>query len=152
MILKKIYFFFPALVLFSGCGDAGKIQEFEPLNITFSSPAQMWEETMPLGNGQVGAMPDGGITKETIVLNEETMWSGCEWDPSNPEAKQWLPEIREKLLEGDNLTLADLFRIQDLLYESDLPYMFDVSIFSKISNPDLTDHIRRKGIVIWERK
>ena len=55
-------------------------------------------------------------------------------------------------LEGDNLTLADLFRIQDLLYESDLPYMFDVSIFSKISNPDLTDHIRRKGIVIWERK
>lgn len=55
-------------------------------------------------------------------------------------------------LEGDNLTLADLFRIQDLLYESDLPYMYDVSIFSKISNPDLTDHIRRKGIVIWERK
>ena len=48
-------------------------------------------------------------------------------------------------LEGDNLTLADLFRIQDLLYESDLPYMYDVSIFSKISNPDLTDHIRRKG-------
>ncbi len=55
-------------------------------------------------------------------------------------------------LEGDNLTLADLFRIQDLLYESDLPYMFDVSIFSKITNPDLIDHIRRKGIVIWERK
>lgn len=55
-------------------------------------------------------------------------------------------------LEGDKLTLSDLFRIQDLLYESDLPYMYDVSIFSKISNPDLVDHIRRRGIVIWERK
>ena len=54
-------------------------------------------------------------------------------------------------LEGDNLTLADLFQIQDLLYESDLPYMYDVSIFSKITNPDLIDHIRRRGIVIWER-
>ena len=55
-------------------------------------------------------------------------------------------------LEGDNLTLADLFQIQDLLYESDLPYMFDVSIFSSITNPDLIDHIRRRGIVIWERE
>ncbi len=55
-------------------------------------------------------------------------------------------------LEGDNLTLADLFQIQDLLYESDLPYMYDVSIFSKITNPDLIDHIRRRGVVIWERE
>lgn len=55
-------------------------------------------------------------------------------------------------LEGDNLTLADLFQIQDLLYESDLPYMYDVSILKKITNPDLVDHIRRRGIVIWERK
>ena len=54
-------------------------------------------------------------------------------------------------LEGDNLTLADLFQIQDLLYESDLPYMYDVSIFSSITNPDLIDHIRRRGVVIWER-
>lgn len=54
-------------------------------------------------------------------------------------------------LEGGNLTLADLFQIQDLLYESDLPYMYDVSIFSSITNPDLIDHIRRRGVVIWER-
>ena len=54
-------------------------------------------------------------------------------------------------LEGDNLTLADLFQIQDLLYESDLPYMYDVSIFSSITNPALIDHIRRRGIVIWVR-
>ena len=55
-------------------------------------------------------------------------------------------------LEGVNLTLADLFQIQDLLYESDLPYMYDVSIFSEITNPDLIDHIKRRGIVIWERE
>lgn len=54
-------------------------------------------------------------------------------------------------LEGNNLTLADLFQIQDLLYESDLPYMYDVSILSSITNPALLDHIRRRRSVIWER-
>ena len=73
-----------------------------PLKISFDSPALMWEETLPLGNGRIGAMPNGGILKESIVLNEETMWSGSEWDPSNPEAQNWLPIIRQKLIEGDN--------------------------------------------------
>ena len=77
--------------------------EETPLNITFDSPASMWEETLPLGNGRLGAMPDGGILKEKIVLNEETMWRGSEWDPSNPNAQKSLPIIRQKLIEGDNI-------------------------------------------------
>ena len=78
------------------------------LKITFDSPGEMWEETLPLGNGRLGAMPDGGIIKEKIVLNEETMWRGSEWDPSNPEALTWLPKIREKLLQGDNIAAQEL--------------------------------------------
>ena len=76
--------------------------EETPLIISFDSPAMIWEETLPLGNGRLGAMPNGGILKETLVLNEETMWSGSEWDPVNPEALKWLPIIRQKLMEGDN--------------------------------------------------
>jgi alpha-L-fucosidase 2 len=79
-----------------------------PLNISFDTPAEMWEETLPLGNGRLGAMPNGGILKETLVLNEETMWSGSEWDPANPDAQKWLPLIRQKLLEGDNLGAEEL--------------------------------------------
>ncbi len=107
MNIKKLLTIIFSVAVFAGCS---KPEIKETLNITFSSPAQMWEETLPLGNGRVGAMPDGGITKETIVLNEETMWSGSEWDASNPEAKQWLPEIRKKLLEGDNLTAERLMQ------------------------------------------
>lgn len=107
MNIKKILTLISAAAFFAGCSEP---EIKETLNITFSSPAMMWEETLPLGNGQVGAMPDGGITKETIVLNEETMWSGSEWDASNPEAKEWLPEIRKKLLEGDNLTAERLMQ------------------------------------------
>ena len=80
----------------------------DKLLLTFDSPATCWEETIPLGNGRIGAMPDGGIWKESIVLNEESLWSGSEWDPVNPEASKWLPTIRQKLIEGDNLTAEQL--------------------------------------------
>ncbi|MBQ3691253.1 MAG: nucleotidyltransferase domain-containing protein [Bacteroidales bacterium] len=53
---------------------------------------------------------------------------------------------------GKEIGVSDLFKLQDLLYESDLPYMYDVSLFKSLTNPDLIDHINRKGIVLWERK
>jgi len=53
---------------------------------------------------------------------------------------------------GKEIGVSDLFKLQDLLYESDLPYMYDVSLFKSLTNPDLIDHIKRKGIVLWERK
>lgn len=80
----------------------------DALRLSFSEPASTWEECVPLGNGRLGAMPDGAPGRETIVLNEESMWSGSEWDPANPEALEWLPAIREKLREGDNAAAQDL--------------------------------------------
>jgi len=53
---------------------------------------------------------------------------------------------------GKEIGISDLFKLQDLLYESDLPYMYDVSLFKSLTNPDLIDHIKSKGIVLWERK
>ena len=40
----------------------------------FDAPASIWEATIPLGNGRIGMMPDGGIDEEQIVLNEISMW------------------------------------------------------------------------------
>ena len=96
--------FFSILILLMTCEES-------PLIIKFDSPAEMWEETLPLGNGRLGAMPDGGILKEKIILNEETMWKGSEWDPANSEAKDWLPKIRQKLIEGDNIAAQELTQI-----------------------------------------
>ena len=31
----------------------------------FDRPARIWEETLPLGNGRIGLMPDGGIDRES---------------------------------------------------------------------------------------
>ena len=98
--LLKVFAFF-VLFIMSTCEETA-------LEISFDSPAEMWEETLPLGNGRLGAMPYGGIKNEKIILNEETMWRGSEWDPSNPDAKEWLPIIRQKLYEGDNISAQKL--------------------------------------------
>ena len=78
------------------------------LLLWYDEPAARWEQTLPLGNGRLGAMPDGGIVRETLVLNDITMWSGCEQPTSNPDALAALPRIRQLLLEGRNLEAQEL--------------------------------------------
>lgn len=73
------------------------------LKLWYKQPAQRWEETVALGNGRLGMMPDGGITNEKIVLNDITMWSGSSQDANNYEAYKKLPEIRSLLAAGKNV-------------------------------------------------
>ena len=42
----------------------------------YEQPANKWMESLPIGNGRLGAMTFGGIQDETIALNESGMWSG----------------------------------------------------------------------------
>lgn len=80
--------------------------------MVFDQPAEIWEECIPLGNGHIGMMPDGGIQHETITLNDITLWSGAPHDDANPKALSALPEIRQLLQEGRN------YEAQQLMYES----------------------------------
>ena len=45
-------------------------QQPRELKLWYTAPARMWEEALPLGNGRLGAMPDGGVFRENITLNE----------------------------------------------------------------------------------
>ena len=81
----------------------------------YTAPASIWEETLPLGNGRLGMMPDGGVSREHIVLNEISLWSGSESDYRNPDASKSLPAIRQLLFEGKNL------EAQELMYRSFVP-------------------------------
>jgi alpha-L-fucosidase 2 len=73
-----------------------------PLHLWYDQPAHQWEETLPLGNGRLGMMPDGGIARENIVLNDITLWSGAPQDANNYDAYKKLPAIRQLLLAGKN--------------------------------------------------
>ena len=50
---------------------------------------------------------------------------------------------------GDSLTDDDLADVAFRLSESSLPYFCDVSLFSRLDNPALIDHIKRRGKIIY---
>lgn len=70
--------------------------------VWFQQPAAHFTQSLPLGNGRIGAMVFGGVGEERIVLNESSMWSGSRQEPDRPDAHLALPEIRRLLLEGRN--------------------------------------------------
>lgn len=53
---------------------------------------------------------------------------------------------------GAGVTPKILGQIQGELEDGLLPYRFDVSIFSQIKQADMIEHIRRVGVVFYEKK
>jgi alpha-L-fucosidase 2 len=72
----------------------------EPLSLWYRRPAKEWVEALPVGNGRLGAMVFGGVTRERLQLNEDTLWAGGPYDPTNPSALAALPEARRLIFEG----------------------------------------------------
>ena len=66
----------------------------------YSRPATQWQEALPVGNGNMGAMVFGGVGQEKIQFNEDTLWTGHPMDYQNPEASQYLPQLRQLIFEG----------------------------------------------------
>lgn len=58
----------------------------------YNSPAKAWTQSLPIGNGTLGAMVWGGKEKETINLNHDELWSG---KPKNT-VRQGAPEAYKK--------------------------------------------------------
>lgn len=66
----------------------------------FGSISNEWYRALPIGNGKMGAMVFGGIGKEIIQLNEETLRGGYKRDRNNPQALKSLPEIQHLVFEN----------------------------------------------------
>ena len=73
-----------------------------PLTLWYRRPAARWTDALVLGNGRLGGMVWGGVRRERIDLNEDTLWSGEPYDNLNPRGLGSLPEIRRLLLAGKN--------------------------------------------------
>ncbi|MFD1771905.1 glycoside hydrolase family 95 protein [Sphingobacterium suaedae] len=93
-IIRRLVFF---TMLFSGTQASA-----QQLAMWYDKPAERWEETLPLGNGQIGMMPDGKVRDESIVTNEISMWSGSPEDPNNYEAFRSVKDIQQLLFAGKN--------------------------------------------------
>ena len=70
------------------------------LRLWYRQPAANWNEALPIGNGRLGAMVFGGVERERLQLNEDTVWAGETRDRLNPAGPAAVPEIRRLLFEG----------------------------------------------------
>jgi len=75
-------------------------QTSKDLVLQFDKPAEYWEEALPLGNGQTGAMVFGGVQQERIQLNDHTLWSGYPESGNNPAAAALLPSLRQQIFDN----------------------------------------------------
>ena len=82
-------------------------QEQAPMLLQYDRPADYFEESLPIGNGKLGALVYGGTDDNIIYLNDITLWTGKPVDRNlDADAHQWIPKIREALFNED-YQLAD---------------------------------------------
>jgi alpha-L-fucosidase 2 len=69
----------------------------------YNQEAKNWNEALPLGNGELGAMIFGTTDSEIIPLNINTLWAGTPHNYSNSEAYKSLIQLRGLLFSGDEM-------------------------------------------------
>lgn len=109
----------------------------------YSEPAKEWVEALPIGNGRLGGMIYGGVDKEEIQLNEETVWGGGPHSNNNPEALKTLPEVRRLIFYGENLKAQQLIDKTFRTPHNGMPYQTIGSLFLSFAGHDnFTDYYR----------
>lgn len=79
------------------------------MDLLFHQPAKEFTETLPIGNGRLGALIYGEVMREQIVLNENSMWSGSKEKTDREDAAQYLEEIRSLLAKGEHYNAEQIF-------------------------------------------
>jgi alpha-L-fucosidase 2 len=69
----------------------------------YRQSAGEWVEALPVGNGRLGAMIYGGVNKEFLQFNEDTVWSGRPVERDREDVPQAIDEARRLLFERKHL-------------------------------------------------
>ena len=79
--------------------------------LQYDKPATYFEESLPIGNGKLGALVYGGTDDNIIYLNDITLWTGKPVDRNlDADAHKWIPDIRKALFNED-YALADSLQL-----------------------------------------
>ncbi|MCH9275974.1 glycoside hydrolase family 95 protein [Bifidobacterium amazonense] len=71
-----------------------------------TAPASDWNHAYPIGNGFLGAMVFGGVRREHLQVNEDSVWSGGPMNRVNPDARRYAARVRG-LIEHDGTREAE---------------------------------------------
>ena len=80
-----------------------------PLVLWYDSDAgSEFTNALPIGNGYMGGLIYGGVTKDYIGLNESTVWSGGPGDNNKQGAASHLKDARDAMFRGDYKTAESI--------------------------------------------
>ncbi|KXI29479.1 alpha-L-fucosidase [Paraglaciecola hydrolytica] len=92
-----------------------------PLALSFTQPALDWEsESLPIGNGALGANVMGGINEDILQFAEKTLWTGGPQSkqgydfglpPAGSDYPQKLKSIQNQLSEQNQLTPEEVAKV-----------------------------------------
>ena len=104
-MIKRHFIYLCTLMMTAGSAKAQQA----PMVLQYDRPAQYFEESLPIGNGKIGALVYGGTDDNIIYLNDITLWTGKPVDRTlDKDAHQWIPKIREALFREDYQTADSL--------------------------------------------
>ncbi len=90
------------LLLLSFLATVGVSAQQLPMRLVYDRPARFFEESLPIGNGKLGALVYGGADDCLLYLNDITLWTGQPVDHNEGVGvAQWIPEIRKALFAED---------------------------------------------------
>jgi len=129
------------LILLAGFSGSGVAAQ-SPMVLWYRTPAPIWDNALPVGNGRLGAMVFGGANSgpngdlqppqrnrgltdgsqtsgadEHLQLNESSLWQGSRSHRLNPGAHGVFPKIRQLLLESKGLDGAKISAAEKLAQE-----------------------------------
>ncbi|PXA05348.1 glycoside hydrolase [Coraliomargarita sinensis] len=141
MCLKQIF----SVLFFS-------LSNLSGATLWYEQPANRWEEALPLGNGRLGAMVFGGVEKERLQLNEESLWAGCPVETYPEGFKENLQTLQEMVLAGNaseavefgvaNMTKRPTsFRSYEPLADLELEFLHDGPVGDYHRDLDLMDGV-----------
>ncbi|RSL65113.1 hypothetical protein CEP51_013031 [Fusarium floridanum] len=108
----RIFFLLVALTAVPTChGIDPPNSKSKPSRLWYDTPASLWNESLPIGNGRLGGMIKGVTGTEPIYINEDSFWSGTSLDRVNPDAKDTLQKVQSLLAQG---------KVKDATFEANL--------------------------------
>ncbi|SDR65470.1 alpha-L-fucosidase 2 [Polaribacter sp. KT25b] len=147
-LLKKFAYIILIGFTFFSCTQKKEVEEASPLKIWFNQPTTKWNQGLPIGNGNLGAMIYGTPKKEIICLNEETIWTGGkDYNRDKKDAGKHIAAIQKLLFEEKYLEAEAM--VQDKILTNRLPsgkntYQMLANLFVETANLDSVSNYKRE--------
>ncbi len=116
------------------------------LKLWYTQPASAWQEALPLGNGKTGAMVFGGVRRERLQLNDNTLWSGYPQPGNNPDGRVYLPLVRKAVFAGDYALAAAYWKKMQGPYSARYLTMADLFLDFAVKDTVARKYIRSLGL------